>query len=109
MTLKFYFRVLGMKMDFSEVLIPEYKPGFDRILIIAHGLLISQALEACKFMHWYYWDDPDSAITVDERSRGSLPLIFFLVPFSNPLVCFRQGDFLVVDKKGLTNKNISVK
>ncbi|PIR57054.1 MAG: hypothetical protein COU72_02995 [Parcubacteria group bacterium CG10_big_fil_rev_8_21_14_0_10_41_35] len=98
-----------MKMDFSEVLIPEYKPGFDRILIIAHGLLISQALEACKFMHWYYWDDPDSAITVDERSRGSLPLIFFLVPFSNPLVCFRQGDFLVVDKKGLTNKNISVK
>ncbi|PIP66788.1 MAG: hypothetical protein COY02_00755 [Parcubacteria group bacterium CG_4_10_14_0_2_um_filter_41_6] len=69
----FYFRIFNMKADFSEVLIPEHKPGFDRVLINAHGLMISRTLDACAFPHWCYWDDPDSAITVDERSAVSGP------------------------------------
>ena len=69
----FYARVLGMEVDFSEVQIPEHVSGFDRILVVAHGLLISKALDARKFPHWCYWDDPDSAITVNERSSANGP------------------------------------
>lgn len=93
----FYARILGIEVDFSEVQIPEHKPEFDRVLIIAHGLLISRALEACEFPHWCYWDDPDSAITVDERSAVNSPPYAIRVRD-----CVEADD----DLKGLSAENI---
>ncbi|OJI06892.1 hypothetical protein BK004_02005 [bacterium CG10_46_32] len=69
----FYGRVLGMGVGFSHLALPAPKPGFNKVLIIAHGLQLSRLLHACeeRFPVRCYWDNTDSAISRNERDSAT--------------------------------------
>lgn len=61
----FYKEVFGLDLDFSGVAIPEHKPGFDRLLVIAKGMTPQRLFNKCKelFPSWKYTDtDLDKVI-----------------------------------------------
>lgn len=66
----FYREYLGMECDFSDVVIPEKQDGFDRLVIIAAGLLMQQAYDDCKeFFPCWKWTDGslDEAVPTNDR------------------------------------------
>lgn len=66
---RFYQKYFGISTDFSNIKIPEYQNGFDRLLIIARGLTLNQVYDVCakQFSCWRYADDLDKAITNNDR------------------------------------------
>jgi len=54
----FYKEVFGLDLNFSEVQIPERKPGFDRLIIVAQGMTPQRLFNKCKelFTSWKYTD-----------------------------------------------------
>ena len=65
----FYRKFFGLDVDFSNVRIPDRRPGFDRLIVAAQGLTLNRVYEvmqssfACK----KYADDLDSAIQNDHN------------------------------------------
>lgn len=68
----FYKEHFNLDVDLSQVVIPDYQPGFDRIIIIAQGLTINQVIEACRkhFNVWTYTEDLDKAVIKNDRSSA---------------------------------------
>jgi len=60
----FYRRVFGLVTDFSEVWLPERRPGFSHLLLIPRGLTLKQVAGACcrKFEVHAYADNLDRDI-----------------------------------------------
>ena len=44
----FYKEVYGLELDFSGITIPDRKPGFDRLLVIAQGMTPQRLFDKCK-------------------------------------------------------------
>lgn len=44
----FYKEVFDLDMDFSGVKIPEHRPGFDRLLVVAKGMTPQRLFDKCK-------------------------------------------------------------
>jgi hypothetical protein len=45
----FYKELFGMNEDFSQVSIPKHRPGFDRLIIVAHGVTLEMVCSvACS-------------------------------------------------------------
>ena len=70
----FYKEVFGLDLDFSGVAIPERKPGFDRLMVIAKGMTPQYLFDKCKelFPSWKYTDsDLNKIIKSDRTSQDS--------------------------------------
>ncbi len=69
----FYKKHFDLGFDFSRLSIPEQNPGFDRLIIVARGLTLNQAYDACvkHFPCWRYTDDLDKAVPDNDRSPAS--------------------------------------
>lgn len=67
---KFYLKYFGMEVDLSGVRIPDDPGGFERLLVVAGGLTLNRAFEACKskFLAWKYADDLDRDVTQNKRT-----------------------------------------
>jgi len=67
---KFYKEVFGLDLDFSGVKIPERKPGFDRLLVIAQSMTPQRLFDKCKelFPSWKYTDKNLDDITKSDRT-----------------------------------------
>jgi hypothetical protein len=66
---RFYLDHFGIDMDLSDVKIPAWQKGFDRIIIVAKGLTYSTVINAMrkKFNVWTYADNLDKAIDKNDR------------------------------------------
>jgi len=62
----------GIKADFTRLVIPAKKKGFDRLLVIPEGLTINQAITICqrKFSVWTYANDLDKNVNKNDRTAG---------------------------------------
>lgn len=71
----FYQKFFGIDVDFSGIKIPEKKPGFDRLIIVAQGLTLNQVYGKCaeNFPCSRYIDDLDKTIIQNDRDpiKGS--------------------------------------
>jgi len=68
----FYKEVFGLDLDFSKVVIPERKPGFTRLLVLAQGMTPQRLFDKCKelFPSWKYTEDNlDKVITSDRTAK----------------------------------------
>lgn len=68
----FYKEVFGLDLDFSGIPIPEHKPGFDRLLVIAQGMTPQRLYDKCAelFPSWKYTEDNlDEVITSDRTAK----------------------------------------
>jgi len=77
---RFYKKYFGMKLDFSNIQIPEHQSGFDRLIIVAKGITLNQTYKACAkhFPCRRYVDDLDKAVTHNDRTaeKGSYAVWF---------------------------------
>lgn len=78
---KFYQKYFNLKVDLSAVKIPDYQEDFERVIIIAQGLTISQVLKALKrYMKVYLYKDDlsDKDIPTNDRDakNGSYAVRF---------------------------------
>jgi hypothetical protein len=64
-----YCEEFGITINPSDIKIPERKPGFDRLIVVANGITINRAYEACekKFPCWRYVSDLDKNIPTNDR------------------------------------------
>lgn len=67
---EFYRRFCAMECDLSRVRIPERKPDFDRLIIVAQGLTPNIVYNTCarQFPCWRYNDDLDGVVVRNERT-----------------------------------------
>lgn len=69
----FYKEVFDLELDFSGIVIPERKPGFDRLLVIAQGMTPQLLFDKCKelFSSWKYTDkNLDEVIKSNRTSQN---------------------------------------
>jgi hypothetical protein len=71
---KFYRNVFGLKLKFNGTLfVPNHKPGFDRLLVIAQGMTPQRLFDKCKelFPATKYTDrNLDEIVTSDRTSKN---------------------------------------
>ena len=69
----FYKEVFGLELDFSGITIPDRKPGFDRLLVIAQGMTPQRLFDKCKelFPSWKYTDKNLDEIIKSDRASQS--------------------------------------
>ena len=62
----------GVDADFTGLVIPAKKTGFDRLLVIPQGLTINKAITLCrkKFDVWAYVDNLDRDVNKNDRIAG---------------------------------------
>ncbi len=65
----FYRNVFGMVCDFSKVSIPEHREGFDRLIIITHGLTAQRVYDKCEmfFRCYKFCHSLDTTVMVNNR------------------------------------------
>jgi hypothetical protein len=69
----FYKEVFGLDLDFSGIPIPDRKPGFDRLLVVAKGMTPQHLFDRCAelFPSWKYADkNLDEVIKSDRTSQN---------------------------------------
>src|SRR3989338_9324403 len=69
----FYKEVFGLELDFSGITIPDSKPGFDRLLVVAQGMTPQRLFDKCKelFPSWKYTEkNLDEIIKSDRTSQN---------------------------------------
>ncbi len=68
---KFYQDVFGLQKNFSGLRIPNKKPGFDRLLVVAKGLTPNRIYNRMKELMpaWKYWNNLDSIISERKADR----------------------------------------
>jgi len=66
----FYNNVFGIKVDFSNLQIPEKQPNFDRLIIIAKGITPQLLYDKCKelFPCWKWADGNLDKVVTSERT-----------------------------------------
>lgn len=68
----FYKKVFGLDLDFSGIVIPERKPSFDRLLVIAQGMTPQRLFDKCtelfKGKTWKYTDRNLDEIVISDRT-----------------------------------------
>lgn len=66
----FYKNVFGLDCDFSSVKIPERKPGFNRLIIVAQGMTPQKLFDKCAelFPSWKYTKKSLDEIVISERT-----------------------------------------
>lgn len=71
----FYKEVFNLDLDFSKVVIPERKPGFTRLLILAQGMTPQRLFDKCKelFPSWKYTDKSLDEIIKSDRTAKEGP------------------------------------
>lgn len=64
-----YKKEFNLDVDMSEIRIPEHKPGFDRLIVVAKGATLNKAYEACekKFKCWKYTYDLEKSVIKNDR------------------------------------------
>ena len=64
-----FYQELGITLDPSGLMIPERKPGFDRLIVVAKGMTNNRAYDECKkrFSCWKYTNDLDKAVPTNDR------------------------------------------
>ena len=69
----FYRKVFDFTVDLSGVVIPSDPGGFARVIIVAQGVTLNRAFQACRdrFPVYCYWDDPEAVITKNDRSPAN--------------------------------------
>jgi hypothetical protein len=67
-----YQREFGITLP-DDIVIPEQKPGFDRLIVVAKGLTLNRMVEVfrTKFQVYLYTQDLGSAITENERTNAT--------------------------------------
>ncbi|MBI2053939.1 MAG: hypothetical protein HYT36_01205 [Candidatus Staskawiczbacteria bacterium] len=68
--IKFYKEVFGLELDFSGIKIPDSKPGFDRLLVVAQGMTPQRLFDKCKelFPSWKYTDKSLDEVIKSDRT-----------------------------------------
>ena len=66
---EFYRKHFRLEVDFSDVQIPDYLGGFDRVIFIPKGLKLNDVVKTMKkcFPVWSYTDDLDKDVTENVR------------------------------------------
>ncbi len=66
----FYLKFFGLTVDLSTVKIPRALADFNQLIIVAPGVTLNAAMEACKkhFPTWQYYDDLDKSVTKNDRT-----------------------------------------
>ena len=75
----FYKEVFGLELDFSGIVVPERKSGFDRLLVIAQGMTPQRLFDKCKelFPSSKYTDkNLDEIIKSDRTSQSGHYIIW---------------------------------
>lgn len=69
----FYLKFFVLTADFSRVAIPKQPDGFGRLVIVAQGVTLNTAMEACKkhFPTWQHCDDLDKDVVKNDRTAQS--------------------------------------
>lgn len=68
-----FYRKLGLEVDLSGLVLPDYEKGFDRLLVIPKGLTLNRIWAICrerfggKVWSWC-GDDLDSNVPINDRS-----------------------------------------
>lgn len=65
----FYLEQFGLTVDLSQVKIPPRRQGFNRLIIVANGLLMNRVYDTCakRFKCWRYNDDLDASVKENDR------------------------------------------
>ncbi len=68
----FYRKFFGIELELSGIKIPECKPGFNRVLVIAKGLTLNQVYDvlAEQFPCWRCVDDLDKGVPKNDRTTN---------------------------------------
>ncbi|MDD5341262.1 MAG: hypothetical protein PHC97_02385 [Patescibacteria group bacterium] len=68
---RFYKEVFGIKADFSKIVLPGKRKGFNWLLIMAAGLTANRLFDKCKehFTSWKYRDDLNTVISVRKTDK----------------------------------------
>ncbi len=66
----FYKEVFGLVLDFSELKIPERRPGFDRLIVVAQGMTPQRLFEKCQelFSSWKWTEKNLDEIIASART-----------------------------------------
>lgn len=66
----FYYDVFGIKADFSNLVIPEKRKGFDRLIVVAQGVTPQYLYDKCDglFKVWKWTDKNLDEIVVSDRT-----------------------------------------
>jgi len=67
---KFYLDVFGLQKDFSDVVVPPHRAGFDRLIVVMEGMTPNKVLRSChdRFPTWSWTDDlDDEAVAKNDR------------------------------------------
>lgn len=66
---RFYKKYFGITVDFSALVLPPKREGFDRLIIVAEGLTLNQVSDVCAkaFPCWRYADDLNEAVPTNDR------------------------------------------
>ncbi|KKT20937.1 MAG: hypothetical protein UW06_C0049G0002 [Parcubacteria group bacterium GW2011_GWE1_43_8] len=67
---QFYLNVFGGHYDFSDIVIPEKKSGFDRLIIVAPGMTPQVLFNKCSglFKTWKYTDKDLDEVIISDRT-----------------------------------------
>jgi len=68
----FYKDAFGMDVDFSELRVPDYKQGFDRLIVVAKGMTPQLIFDKCKelFPCWKHTEAFLDKIVISERTAS---------------------------------------
>lgn len=70
----FYGEQFGLYLDFDNLVIPERREGFDRLIVVVQGVTIEQVFDKCgqKFHTWKHTDgDLDGIYVFNQRDTKS--------------------------------------
>jgi len=77
---KFYKELFGLEIDFSKLVIPVKKKGFDRLIVVAPGMTPERLYGKCKelFPSWKWTNDNLDKIVISERTaKNSAYAVWF--------------------------------
>jgi len=69
---RFYWEVFGTNVDFSELILPEKRDGFNWLLVMLNGLTANKLFAKCKerFGAWRYTEDLDTIKSVRATDKN---------------------------------------
>lgn len=67
---RIYSELFGITLDWSQIAIPEYKPGYDHLIVVAKDLTIERVYDVCarQFPCKCLIDDLDGTISRNDRN-----------------------------------------
>ncbi len=107
----FYFKVFGLKVDLSQIRIPERteaeKGEFTRLIIVLQGLSLNNVYDACQrhFKCWRYVENLDQAITKNERSNTTSYAIWVRDTVEADEV-HKNKSAMMIKKEGLKTETV---